>query len=858
VRPDEIPAGYRDPVLVGHGGFADVYRAEREGLEQVVALKVLRSDHLDASDRKQFERECRTLGRLSGTPHIVTPVDAGFTPQGRPYLAMTFVDGGTLAQRMNGQPLPVDEVVQAGVVVATALDAAHAASVLHRDVKPENVLVSRNGDLWLSDFGIATMTDTVSTQTGSGLTPWHVAPEILNGDEATVAADLYSLGSTLHTLLTGAPPFKRGSGENSLAMILKRVVHEQPPTIARADVPPAMSDVIRSLLAKQPGHRLRSAAEVAQTFLHVQRSNDFPADAIRRRGSAAGRQSLPEHDADGTRVVRRVGSGGSQRPSQDSSVARPAGGPAVPERDGSTVVDRRPAAETITDARPERIGKYAVQRIIGAGSFATVWLARDEELQSDVAIKVLADNWARQPEIRRRFVEEARIMRNLDHERIVRVHSIEQLDDGRPYLVMGWADRGTLEDRLVDTQRRGQTFSIAESVRLGVEIANCLAVVHRYGVVHRDVKPSNLLFRSVRSQHRGVAPHTQSVDEQMMLGDFGLAKDLEIASGLTLAAGTPAYMAPEQASASSGLDHRADLFSAAAVIYEMLAGQPAFRGNSTLSEVRQSRRDSRYVPLNEVRPDVPGALADLIHQGLSARPEDRYGSADELAQRLSASVATSAPPSSAGTTVRTDGFVPPPGPSSPPPTVITPPTVVTPVESPTSSTPPRNGGGDDRTIARLPSTGGARRSQPDDSPPIELPPEPPARSGISLVAVGAGLAAVLAIVVGAVVLAGGGSGDEQTDTATTTVSITLPQTAPQPRDVTVTRLDDTTVEIMWSLPGVNDLDDVTFRIVDQNGAVLLSDATSPAQVRGVLAPACVIVESQRGSRIAESGIECAE
>ena len=261
---------------------------------------------------------------------------------------------------------------------------------------------------------------------------------------------------------------------------------------------------------------------------------------------------------------------------------------------------------------PDRIGKYLVERALGAGSFATVWLAFDELLETRVAIKVLADNWARSPDIRQRFIGEARILRRIDHDRIVRVHDVDELPDGRPYFVMAWADGGSLHERLVSLRESKQLMPSTEALSLTIEVCDALSVVHDYGVVHRDVKPSNVLFRAVRNHERTAAAREGRLigEQAIMLGDFGLAKDVAAASGFTLAAGTPAYMAPEQARASDNIDRRVDVFAAAAVLYELLTGAPAF-ASGTLSGVRRREGDSTTPRLADAaRRARPVAAAD--------------------------------------------------------------------------------------------------------------------------------------------------------------------------------------------------------------------------------------------------------
>jgi eukaryotic-like serine/threonine-protein kinase len=292
--------------------------------------------------------------------------------------------------------------------------------------------------------------------------------------------------------------------------------------------------------------------------------------------------------------------------------------------------------------RALRIGKYLTRRTLGAGSFATVWLAYDEMLDAEVAIKVLADNWARNPDVRRRFIDEAKLMRRIDHDLVVRVHDVDELPDGRPFFVMTCADRGTLADRL-PAAGSPPTMDVAEAVRIAVEICECLAVVHDFGAVHRDVKPSNVLFRSVRSHERAAAQRRGNNlgDEQMVLGDFGLAKDLAVASGFTQAAGTPAYMAPEQARSSAIIDHRVDVFGAAAVLYEMLTGRPPLAA-STLSGVRRNESGEGIVPVRSLRPDTPPAIAAAVQRALAHESSQRFDSALAFATALEEALVASA------------------------------------------------------------------------------------------------------------------------------------------------------------------------------------------------------------------------
>jgi len=282
-----------------------------------------------------------------------------------------------------------------------------------------------------------------------------------------------------------------------------------------------------------------------------------------------------------------------------------------------------------------QIGNFVLKRPLGAGSFAVVWLAHDPVLDDRVAIKVLAENWATNADIRRRFTEEARILRRIDHERVIRVHTIDVTDDDRPYFVMSCADAGTLQDRLQDRHATGERFGIGEAVSTALELLDALAVVHDFGAVHRDIKPTNVLFRTVSDHELADARRAGRPirADRLVLGDFGLAKDLAIASGFTKAAGTPLYMAPEQSRTSAEIDRRADLYSAAAILFEMLSGRPPF---ATQSLAQVAERDDSDIArsLLEHRPDTPAALAEIVARGLQREPGDRWQSADDMRSAL--------------------------------------------------------------------------------------------------------------------------------------------------------------------------------------------------------------------------------
>jgi len=229
---------------------------------------------------------------------------------------------------------------------------------------------------------------------------------------------------------------------------------------------------------------------------------------------------------------------------------------------------------------PTRIGRYEVQGVVGVGGFAIVLRGWDRELDAPVAIKVLLEELADDVDLRERFVREARLLRRIRDEHVVTVHDLGELPDGRPWFVLDYADRGTLADRL--TGARAARRPSSECATLVDALASGLGALHVSGIVHRDVKPGNLL---VRSRVPGARPVTAAgadatqvdrgliaLDEIVMVGDLGLAKDVRGGDRPSVLGGTPGYQAPEQLVAESPVGPAADVYAATAVLWRVIIG----------------------------------------------------------------------------------------------------------------------------------------------------------------------------------------------------------------------------------------------------------------------------------------------
>ena len=260
----ESVSGYRNLARIGHGGFSVVYRAVQESFERDVALKVL-TVGTDEDSQRRFMREVRLASKLSGHPHVVTVLDTGTTAAGRPYLAMDLYDGGSMKDRLKRTgPLDATEVAMVGAKIAEALAAAHTLGVLHRDVKPNNILVSRFGEPALADFGVSCLLDSnTSASVLDVFSPQHAAPELMTRGVPSVSSDIYALGSTMYELLTGKPPF--GADSRDVRAIMWRAMSEPAP---RPDCPelPGLADAVVRAMAKEPEERFPDAADFAKTL----------------------------------------------------------------------------------------------------------------------------------------------------------------------------------------------------------------------------------------------------------------------------------------------------------------------------------------------------------------------------------------------------------------------------------------------------------------------------------------------------------------------------------------------------------------------------------------------------------------
>jgi len=604
-----VASRYRLDSLLGLGGMSAVFRAsDLEG--KSFAVKILYPELLDGEAAQRFERESKVVLGLAH-PHIVAPLAAGHDETLGEYLVMPLLSGRDLdgVLEVHGALAP-ESAVRVALQAARGLSAAHRVGVVHRDVKPGNLLLDRDGPeviVRVCDFGIAKRLagDGADSLTATGTqfgTPDYAAPEQLrNAEDVDERADIWGLGATLYQMLCGVAPF---SHVESIADLMVAICNEDVPHI-QDRAPWVEAGLARAV------HRALSR----DSDLRPPTVEDF-ADRLRR--FSGGDELLDETRI--TRVSTEMRQRVEGRADLELSVA-------PQSRPGATDADPLGLTGKRLDDR------YLVRQLIGKGGMGSVYEVEGPEGQR-LAAKVVSAGMANaSPTVLERFAREARSASDITNPNVAR--TIDTGCDealGMPYIIMELLHGVELSAVL----KKEGALEPQVAVRLVLQGASGVAAAHAHGIVHRDIKPANLFLQI----------DEKSEEVTVKVCDFGVAKRTRINEGNNAASqlsltrtggmlGSPMYMSPEQAKNAKAVDERTDVWSLSVVLWEALSGQRLWGGQTSLGELIVAICTEPIPQLDVVASWVPRDLARVVHRGLERDPNLRPSSVRAFIESLS-------------------------------------------------------------------------------------------------------------------------------------------------------------------------------------------------------------------------------
>jgi serine/threonine protein kinase len=628
---------------ISTGGAGALYRGLDEAQDDEVAVRIIRPEIAGSDENPRAFIAGAVAAAQLEHPGLVPVRKIGYDePRDFYYMVSELVPGETLGEltQRHGRLEPLD-VVRAGIQICDALAVAHREGVFHDVLHPHQLIVTPVGDVKVTDFGLRRRSNEEAAQYMQRALP-HMAPEGLTGGAASAKIDLYALGSSLHYAATGELP---SSGRPPAEVILAKITEKPPPIRATVPTAPvALDTVLLRLLSSKPELRYANADEVGDELRAILTSLG-PANAwcaiCCRPGvgsfstcAICGGDLGPALRLD-TRPVGAPPRGGHRaavtRDARDAITGTEGSGEATtmadfPDDDlaadlGLRLCDRR----TVDGVERPVIGEVALLNELGRGGMGVVYLGMDMTLRRRVAVKVLPTGHRRVNEQRRyaeRFMREARLAARLNSPHVVGVHTFgNDLTSQLSYIVMPFVDGPTARG-WARGRSAGGGVPEAEALTVCIATATGLAHAHEHGIVHRDVKPENILIPR--------APDGSLYLDRAMLADLGLGRIGEQDSSLTATGqgmGTPGFMSPEQIGDASAVDHRTDVFSLGASLYALLTGSSPFKttGNWVMNTM-----SGGYPKLAQVRPDVGPETSHLIARCLRFEPSERFGSAAEL------------------------------------------------------------------------------------------------------------------------------------------------------------------------------------------------------------------------------------
>ena len=589
-----------------------MYLAEDTRLQRKVALKFVSNALLDSDeDIARFHREARAAAGLNH-PNICTVHELG-EADGRTFIAMEYVEGITLKEHMMQEDSSEEEVRNWAMQIAEGLHNAHEAGIIHRDVKPANVMIATGGLVKIMDFGIARLlgSDAELTQANSTLgTAEYMSPEQSRGEKVNRQTDIWSIGIILYELMTGKRPFTGVYREAVMYSVCHAALTS--PSSINPTISEELEQVIQRCLQRDLDERYASL----DVFMHDLQGQRPGAGVV---------------DVETGRVRDRAGE------KHHAAEAR-----------GSRDVVVRPEGEI------QHIGPYLVLRKIGDGGMGAVYLAshKDKPYRQNVALKVLKRGMDTD-EILTRFRSERQILAALNHPNIAQLFDGGMTDDGRPYFAMNYIEQSKTLEEYCDWHK----LNVQDRLRLFRSVCNAVQYAHQNLIVHRDLKPSNIL-----------------VDKEgtVQLLDFGIAKILNpnlfqhsIAITRTdVRLMTVEYAAPEQI-LGEAVTTATDIYSLGVILYRLLSGHSPYdvvsqssvavvkmicevdpdkpstivrrtesRSKKSVPITQADISKSRATPIRKLAQQLNGDLDNIILKALQKNPNRRYESVGQFAEDI--------------------------------------------------------------------------------------------------------------------------------------------------------------------------------------------------------------------------------
>jgi len=632
--------------------MAELYLAKTTGIagfEKYVALKVI---HPTLADDEQFIRmlvdEAKLAVQLTHRS-IVQTFDLGQVGDTY-YITMEYVDGMDLSKvlRMSAKakvPIPLEMAAFIAKEIAGALDYAHGKTddageplgILHRDVSPQNVMISDDGAVKLVDFGVARATmklrQTSTNAVIGKLT--YLSPEQARGDEALDRrSDLFSIGLVLYELICGQPAYQADDDLDWL-IELARKAEIVPPSVVREGLAPQLERVVMHALERRPADRPETCAELAaelQQFLHDHAPRFEPIVLAEWVGALIGAVDTESEHRDVWKpsdVVRHEEIARAQEEVRDDNSVLFRRAPTVA---AGGVRHRLPRAVTPPEAKggAERFGPYELHERLGAGGMAVVHHATIEiarGVRRHLALKRLLPQVADSKLFVDSFVREARLAAQLHHPNIVQILELGRVD-GCYFIAMELVRGRSLSSLMASSRRAQQPVPIGVVIAILGELCDALEYASNatdndgapLRIVHRDLSPSNLLITR---------------EGQLKIIDFGVAKAItggQFNTNSGLVKGKLGYMSIE-AMSGMALDARADIFSAGVVAWEMIAGARLFKANAD-DDLTSVVRTRTVTPPSSRNPACPVELDAIVMKALAPERKDRWASAAAMRDAL--------------------------------------------------------------------------------------------------------------------------------------------------------------------------------------------------------------------------------